>query len=110
MAIGNEAANDALANALGLKKGDIILAMNGDKFPAYGPELNAFLGVQVQKIPGLETFTMTVWREVDGEGKEVKLSATNQQVEVQIPLGLQFTENPSEEQLKFRDYWLKPAR
>ncbi|WP_286746721.1 peptidase M61 [Roseivirga sp. UBA1976] len=110
LAIGNEAANDALANALGLKKGDIILAMNGDKFPAYGPELNAFLGAQVQKIPGLETFTMTVWREVDGEGKEVKLSAKNQQVEVQIPLGLQFTENPSEEQLKLRDYWLKPAR
>ncbi|WP_420386479.1 peptidase M61 [Roseivirga sp.] len=109
LAISNEAGLDAMGKALGLKSGDIVLKMNGKDFPVYGPELNAFLGEQVQMIPGLETFTMTVWREVDGEGQKVELSAPNQQIEVPVPLALVFNEEASEQQLKLRDYWLKPA-
>lgn len=109
LAISNEAGLDAMGKALGLKSGDIVLKMNGKDFPAYGPELNAFLGEQVQMIPGLETFTMTVWREVDGEGQKVELSAPNQQIDVPVPLALVFNEEASEQQLKLRDYWLKPA-
>ncbi|HEY9116530.1 MAG TPA: peptidase M61, partial [Roseivirga sp.] len=42
--IANEGALDEMGKALGLKKGDIIIKMNGEDFPAYGPELTPFLG------------------------------------------------------------------
>lgn len=109
LAIANESGLDEMGRALGLKKGDIVLAMNGDEFPAYGPELQNFIGGQFQKIPTLDTFTMTVWREVDGEGQKVELSAPNKQIDVQIPLALRFAENPTEAQLQLRKYWLEPS-
>lgn len=109
LAIANESGLDEMGKALGLKKGDIVLAMNGDDFPPYGPELQNFIGSQYQKIPTLDTFTMTVWREVDGEGQKVELSAPNKQIDVQVPLALRFTENPTDSQLELRKYWLEPA-
>lgn len=107
--ISNEGALDEMGKALGLKKSDIIIKMNGEDFPAYGPELTPFLGNQVQKIPGLETFTVTVWREIDGVGEAIELSAPNRQIEIKLPQELKFMDNASAEQLKLRDYWLKPA-
>ena len=109
LAISNEAGLDEMGKMLGLKKGDIILEMNGATMPAYGPEIQGFLGGQVQKIPGLETYSVTVWREVDGEGQKVELSAPNKQIEIAIPPALRFNPNPSEEQSKLRKYWLEPA-
>lgn len=109
LAISNEAGLDDMGRALGVKKGDIILSMNEIEMPAYGPEIQEFIGKQSLKIPKLETFTMTVWREVDGEGQKIELSAPNKQIDVQIPLALRFTENPTEAQLQLRKYWLEPA-
>ena len=109
LAIANESGLDEMGKALGLKKGDIVLVMNGDNMPAYGPDLQNFIGTQYQKIPSLETYSMTVWREVDGVGQKVELSAPNQQIDIQIPLALRFTENATEDQLKLRKYWLEPA-
>lgn len=109
LAISNEAGLDDMGRALGVKKGDIILSMNEIEMPAYGPEIQEFIGKQAQKIPTLETFTMTVWREVDGEEQKVELSAPNKQIDVQIPLALRFTENPTEAQLQLRKFWLEPA-
>lgn len=109
LAISNEAGLDDMGRALGVKKGDIILSMNEIEMPAYGPEIQEFIGKQALKIPKLETFTMTVWREVDGEGQKVELSAPNKQIDVQIPLALRFIENPTEAQLQLRKYWLEPA-
>ena len=109
LAIANESGLDEMGKALGLKKGDIVLVMNGDNMPAYGPDLQNFIGTQYQKIPSLETYSMTVWREVDGVGQKVELSAPNKQIDIQIPLALRFTENATEDQLKLRKYWLEPA-
>ena len=109
LAIANESGLDEMGKALGLKRGDIVLVMNGDNMPAYGPDLQNFIGTQYQKIPSLETYSMTVWREVDGVGQKVELSAPNKQIDIQIPLALRFTENATEDQLKLRKYWLEPA-
>ncbi|PWL28625.1 peptidase M61 [uncultured Roseivirga sp.] len=109
LAISNESGLDEMGKNLGLKKGDIILEMNGEAIPAYGPEIQGFLSGQVQKIPGLDTYTMTVWREVAGAGQKVELSAPNKQIEIKIPPSIQFNQNATEKQLQLRKYWLEPA-
>ncbi len=107
LAIGNEDALDDMGRALGLKKDDILIKMNGETIPPLGPDINAFFGEQYQKISGgLETMSMTVLRDVDGELKEVELSAPNKQVDVPSPLTLKFTENPTEKQLALRKHWI----
>ncbi len=107
LSIGNDQAMDEMGKAIKLKKGDIILKMNGDDFPAVGPEINTFITDQFSKIPQLETFSFTVLREVEGEMKEVFLSAPNQQVDIPTPLALAFNLGASPEQLKLRRYWLE---
>jgi hypothetical protein len=97
-----------MGKALGLKVGDIYLKMNGDEFPELGPEINNFLGTQFQKIPTLETMTVTVLRAVDGEMKEVQLTAPNKQIEVPIAMKLAFLESATPEQLALRKAWLSP--
>lgn len=109
LAIGNEEGLDEMGKALGLKKGDILIKMNGDEFPPLGPEINNFVTEQFQKLPGLETMSFTVLRDVDGEKKEMTLSAPNRQVDVPAPLSLAFKANASAEQLKLRKFWLEPA-
>lgn len=107
MAIGNDLAMDDMGRSLKLKKDDILLKMNGDSLPPYGPGINAFMADQISKIPNLETFTFTVLREVEGEMKEIVLSAPNQQVDVPSPLSLEFNLGASVEQLNLRRYWLE---
>ena len=109
LAIANEGSLNELGKGLALQNGDIVMKMNGIEMPPLGPEIQNFLAEQVQMLPELETFTYTVLREVDGEKKEVKLSAPNKQVDVPTPVGLSFMENPTEAQLKLRKYWLEPA-
>lgn len=109
LSIGNEQAMDAMGKALQLRNGDILLKMNGDDFPPLGPEVDPFIIDQFSKIPQLETFSFTVLREVEGELKEVFLSAPNQQVEVPSPLGLSFNLGATPEQLQLRRYWLEIA-
>lgn len=108
LGIGNIAALDEMGKSLNLENGDIIIKMNGDELPDLGPEINNFMGAQFQKIPTLETMTITVLRDVDGEKKEITLSAPNKQIEVPVAMKLAFMENPSDEQLKLRGFWLKP--
>ena len=108
LSIGNAGGLDDLGIELGLKSGDILWKMNGKDFPPYGPDIQAFLAEQVQMIPTIETYTVVVIREVDGEQKEVQLSAPNRQIDIQAPLTIKFVENPTEEQLALRDHWLKP--
>lgn len=108
LSIGNEAGLDDLGQELGLQKGDILIKMNGKDLPPYGPNIQDFLGEQVQLIPTLETYRVTVIREVDGEQKEVELSAPNRKIEIRLPPIIKFIDNPTDEQLEMRDHWLKP--
>ncbi len=101
---------DALGKALGLQTGDILVKMNGEKIPPLGPEIQTFFGEQYVGLANLETFSFTVAREVDGEMKEIKLSAPNQQVDVPVPVVLELNEEASAEQLKMRKFWLEPEK
>lgn len=107
LSIGNDQAMDDMGRSLKLQNGDILLKMNGASFPDLGPEINTFITDQFSKISQVETFTFTVLREVEGEMKEVVLSAPNQQVEIQSPLSLEFDLGASAEQLKLRRQWLE---
>lgn len=99
---------DSMGEALGFKNGDVLVKMNGDDFPPLGPATNTFINEQFQKVAsGLETITFTVLRDVDGEKKEVQLSAPNEQVDVPTPLSLRFNTNASSEQLKLRKLWIE---
>jgi len=109
LSIGNDQAMDDMGRALKLQNGDILIKMNGEQFPPLGPEINTFITDQFSKIPQLETFTFTVLRDIDGEKKEIVLSAPNQQVEVPTPLALEFNLGATPEQLKLRRYWLEVA-
>ena len=110
IAMGNVSNLDEVGQELGLESGDIIMEMNGKTFPPLGPELQAFVQEQQQLIPDLETFTMKVIREVDGEQKEIELSAKYRKVEVDLPPTLNFKEDATEEQKQLRMYWLEPAK
>ncbi|MEL7123022.1 MAG: peptidase M61 [Bacteroidota bacterium] len=99
---------DDMGKAMGLKSGDRLIKMNGETIPGLGPDLQTFFGNQIQQLPELETMSFTVIRNVDGEEKEVVCSAPNRQIEVDVPLLLEFTENPTAEQLKLRKFWLEP--
>lgn len=110
IAMANVSNLDVVGQELGLESGDIILAMNGKDFPPLGPKIQAFIGEQQQLIPTLDTFTMKVLREVNGKKEEIELSATNRKVEVNLPPTLTFVDNPTEEQLQLRKFWLEPAK
>lgn len=107
LSIGDDQAMDDMGRALKLQNGDILLKMNGESFPDLGPEINTFITAQFSKIPQIETFTFTVIRELDGEKKEIVLSAPNQQIDVPTPLSLEFNLGASVEQLNLRRYWLE---
>lgn len=99
---------DSMGESLGFKNGDIFLKMNGDDFPPLGPETNTFVNGQFQKVSGgLETMSFTVLRDVDGEKKEVSLSAPNKRIDVPIPLSLRFNTTASSEQMKLRKLWIE---
>lgn len=110
IAMANVSNLDPIGKALGLESGDIIMVMNGKDFPSLGPELQSFVQEQQQLIPTLETFSMTVLREVDGEKQKIALSTENRQIEVEIPPTLRFVEEPTEAQQTLRKYWLEPLK
>ena len=110
IAMGNVSNLDAIGQELGLKSGDIILAINGRDFPPLGPEIQAFIQGQNELIQTIDTFTMKVLREVDGEKKELTLSTPNRKVEIDLPPTLRFAAEPTEQQLQLRKYWLEPAK
>jgi predicted metalloprotease with PDZ domain len=109
LAIANEQGLDEMGKALGLKNGDILYKMNGKEIPPLN-EIQQFIGDQVQDLPNLENFTYVVIREVDGEKKEVNLSAENKQIEVPAPFSLSFDPDATEAQLALRKVWLEPSR
>ena len=109
LSIQNQDALDDLGKGLGLENGDVLLKYFGKDIPV-GPAINEFLGEIYGMLPQEDTFRMTVAREVDGEMKEIELTTPNRQVDIPVPLSLVFTENPTEEQLKLRKYWLEKAK
>lgn len=109
LAIANAEALDPMGKLLGLQNGDILYKMNGELIPSLD-KLQAFMGAQIQNQPQLQTFSYTVIREVDGEQKQVVLSAPNKEIEISSPLALSFVPDATEAQINLRKAWLEPSR
>lgn len=100
---------NAMGKALGFKKGDILVKMNGETLPDVGPALGEFLMDQRKHLAEGKTFTYGVLRKNDsGELKEVLLSAPVMKVELTRKHALFFNETISREQQVLQDAWLKP--
>jgi predicted metalloprotease with PDZ domain len=98
-----------MGKALGFKKGDILVKMNGQKLPDLGPQLGEFLGGQREFLKEGGKFTYGVLRKDEkGELKEIELSADVVKVELTRKHSIHFNESATPEQLALRDSWLKP--
>jgi len=104
----DENLND-MGKALGFKKGDILVKMNGDKLPDLGPELGDFLLNQRSLLIEGNKFTYGILRKDDkGELKEMELSAKVIKVDLIRKHVLNFNPSATPEQKALQDSWLKP--
>ncbi len=92
--------------ALELKTGDVIKKINGKDFPKLGPELGAFIEEVISEMKVDDPYSVTVERTIEEETSEIKLSGTIFKVKKAVPFNLTIMEEPSEAQLKIRNYWL----
>lgn len=107
LAIGNANGLNDQGKALGLKEGDVLVKINGEKIPDLGPDLGAFIGKQQQSLAEGNTLSFTVLRKNEaGEQKEVELKAPVKKVERKKRYVLSFNEKATPEQLALRESWL----
>jgi predicted metalloprotease with PDZ domain len=107
LAVGDENMLNDQGKALGLKSGDVLVKMNGETIPDYGPELGAFIGKHQQGLAEGGTLSYGVLRKNEaGEDKEVELKAPVKKIEVKKKFILSFNENATPEQLALRASWL----
>lgn len=98
---------DSFGQKLGFKTGDILIRLNGKEIP----ELNGmaqFFFEEKSALNELDDLTYTVIRKNGtDESEEVELIAKMQTIPFQDEHLLMFSENPSENQLKVRESWLR---
>lgn len=104
LAIGNADAVNSQGKALGFKKGDVLLRLNGEVIPDLGPELGTFIQKQQQQLGEGKTIRYTVSR----KDEVVELSALCQKAERKKKHSLRFDENATAEQLAVRTAWIRP--
>lgn len=98
---------NAMGKAIGLKEGDVIMGMNGQRLPDLGPDLGAFIQQQVQSLPTSKTLSYTVLRKDEsGTQTEITLSAPVMKVSITRRHQLQFSEEATPQQLATRNAWL----
>jgi predicted metalloprotease with PDZ domain len=107
LAIGNADAMNDQGKALGFKTGDVLVKINGESMPEYGPGLGAFIGKQQQSLEDGKTLTYGVLRKNEaGEQQEVELKAPVKKIEVKKKFILSFNKDATPEQLALRESWL----
>lgn len=104
LAIGNADAVNSQGKALGFRKGDILLKINGETIPDLGPDLGAFIQAQQQKVGEGKTISYTVVR----KDEVVELSAPCEKSERKSRHNLRFDENATPEQLAVLKSWIAP--
>ena len=105
--IQNEEYLDAQGMALGLKDGDIILAINGEDSPQLGPEIQVYIDNIMASMEEGNPYSMTVSRENNnGNREEVLLETSVILVEQEIGNSILPDENASARQLKIRNAWM----
>lgn len=107
LAIGNADLMNDQGKALGFKTNDILVKMNGEAIPEYGPGLGAFIGKQQQGLEEGKTLSYGVLRKNEaGEQKEIELKAPVKKIELKRKFIMSFNKDATPEQLALRDSWL----
>jgi predicted metalloprotease with PDZ domain len=107
LAIGNADAMNDQGKALGFNTNDILVKINGEAIPEYGPGMGAFIGKQQQSLEEGKTLSYTVVRKNEaGEQKEVELKAPVKKIEIKKKFILSFNKDATPEQLTLRESWL----
>ncbi len=105
--ISKEETLDDFGKALGLKKGDIILEINGMSVPQLS-EIREFLGGIRSEMKEGDDYSIKVLRGDDTNPKEEKILRTPIfKTEKHTHHLIRLMDNPSEDQLKIRKAWLK---
>jgi len=110
IAIRNVASLNHQGKAMKFEEGDILLGINGERFPELGPDTSPFISKHRAALKEGDTLRYTVLRKM-GEGedrKEVELQAPVKSAEVIKKHLLQFDPAATEAQLKLRKSWLSP--
>ncbi|MEQ6118247.1 peptidase M61 [Reichenbachiella sp. MALMAid0571] len=98
---------DSFGQKIGFETGDILVRINGKDIP----ELNGmaqFFFEEKSILRELDELSYTVIRQNENEEKrEVELKAPVQTIPFEDEHVLMFNENPSEDQLKVRESWLR---
>jgi hypothetical protein len=107
--ISSEEHLNEMGKALGFKKGDVLVKMNGETLPDLGPAFGDFIMKHRASLKEGDTFSYVVLRKNDkGESKEVELSTTVIPIELVRKHIIKFNEAATPEQLALRNAWLKP--
>lgn len=109
--IRNKERMDDMGQALGFENGDILLKINNRVIPnaGPGPELGIFIQDINSTLPETDTLRYLVLRtDVQGVEKEIELAAKVEVVQIPVPHALQFTREPSPDELLLLRAWLTP--
>src|SRR5688572_5219216 len=107
LAIGNADLMNDQGKAMGFKTDDILVKINGEAIPEYGPGMGAFIGKQQQGLEDGKTLSYTVLRKNEaGEQKEVELKAPVKKIEIKKKFIMSFSKDATPEQLALRESWI----
>ena len=105
--IKNEDQLDAQGKALGLKNGDILLAMNTLEIPPLGPETQEFIYGIMESMQEGAPYSITVLRSDDNDQmEEVVLETAVIKVEHSIVNVITLNTDATPRQVKIRNAWL----
>src|SRR5690606_20035394 len=107
LAIGNAAMVNQQGKALKFQDGDILVKINGEEIPDFGPDYRPFIERQNQSLKegGILSYTVLRKNEAD-ELKSVELSAPIRMIEQKMEFITAVDENATAEQLATRKAWL----
>ncbi|HEU5291191.1 MAG TPA: peptidase M61, partial [Cyclobacteriaceae bacterium] len=107
LTIGNADLLNDQGKAIGFKTDDILIRINGEAIPEYGPGMGQFIGKQQQGLADGKTLSYTVIRKNDtGEQKEAELKAPVKKIEIKKKFVMSFNKDATPEQLALRESWL----
>jgi predicted metalloprotease with PDZ domain len=107
LAISNDEALNDQGKALGFKTGDVLVKMNGEAIPDYGPGMGAFIGKQQQSLAEGGTLSYGILRKNEaGEQQEIELKAPVKKIELKKKFIMSFNKDATPEQLAIRESWL----
>ena len=98
-----------MGRALNFREGDVLIAMNNDTIPDFGPEFQQFFQKEIMALPLRKEMSYTVVR-TDSAGAQTvtELKSPVKKITILRRHNMEPAQNPTPEQLALRDAWLKP--